>query len=302
MSAKAGKRFHDEGGVITGPKFGFSVLSVGAELTVLVGGYGASDHAAGIERASDSEQSMGFSLSDPEMGDYFDVEIYTDPIYTTPVFRTVAGASRCPNEPGTAPREKFTLSVGDGVKRLQLFSNGETEVFFAVTINNLSPTKEDLGMFFYIDEKSNNFVPDSKDGGQVVVIMNDGVDSLNAGAVPSPLAYGKTTIPTRATLNFIAKPDITEYNGIKMIGYSKCEWDMGYPGIGIFHSPDTFETGAWEGGGGGGVAGRGRDGGLVVPACSHEGACVSVRNNNRRRSSKTRRPGGLLVARTRATL
>lgn len=209
---------------------------------IMAGGYKTSSKESSRERSVSGSQSYSFKLSDPEIGDYFDVEVFQDPVYNTPVFRTVAGVSRCPHELGTAPRELFSLELSDGLKRLQVFSNGEASVPFPLTINNQSPTKEDLGFFFYVDSASNNFIPDSTEGGDVVLYTDDGINSINSGSETAPLKYGKTSILVTAVKPPIEKRNMDEYNGIVIVGYSKCEWDLGYPALGLFNSPDTFGT------------------------------------------------------------
>jgi hypothetical protein len=57
----------------------------------------------------ESENTVDFTLSDPDIGDYFDVQISHDPIYGTPVFDTLAGRSLCPHEIGTDAREAFDV-------------------------------------------------------------------------------------------------------------------------------------------------------------------------------------------------
>ena len=46
-----------------------------------------------------------FSLADDTLGDLFDVQVFMDPVFATPVFKTVSGISACPHEPHTVTRE-----------------------------------------------------------------------------------------------------------------------------------------------------------------------------------------------------
>lgn len=63
--------------------------------------------------------TTSYTLSDDDPGDYFAVDIGTDPQYGTPVFGLVSGRSSCPWEPGpdpanplTQPRDRVDLVVG----------------------------------------------------------------------------------------------------------------------------------------------------------------------------------------------
>jgi hypothetical protein len=46
--------------------------------------------------SKENSKFLSFTLSDSNIGDKFDVEVYEDPMFGTPVFVTVAGASKCP--------------------------------------------------------------------------------------------------------------------------------------------------------------------------------------------------------------
>lgn len=61
------------------------------------------------ERAESETTTISFTLADPDEGDYFDVEVSRDPIYGTPVFKTLAGRSACPHEFGTDARDAFDV-------------------------------------------------------------------------------------------------------------------------------------------------------------------------------------------------
>lgn len=48
------------------------------------------------------------------------VEVYEDPFYGTPVFKTISGLSKCPHEAQTLARENFTIftpQVSEGATR-----------------------------------------------------------------------------------------------------------------------------------------------------------------------------------------
>ena len=57
--------------------------------------------------------TTAFTLNDNNIGDYYDVKVSRDAVYNTPVFKTLAGRSSCPHEPGTDPREAFNVVFAD---------------------------------------------------------------------------------------------------------------------------------------------------------------------------------------------
>ena len=57
------------------------------------------------EEEHESERTVTVSLEDGDDGDFFAVRIMEDPVYGTPVFTTMGGASKCPGETGTSRRE-----------------------------------------------------------------------------------------------------------------------------------------------------------------------------------------------------
>jgi len=56
---------------------------------------------------------VGFTLTDDDVGDFFSVNIKNDPVYGTPVFETVSGASSCPWEKNTVAREGVQLLMNN---------------------------------------------------------------------------------------------------------------------------------------------------------------------------------------------
>ncbi len=64
-------------------------------------------------------RTVGYTLSDDDVGDFFSVDIKDDPDYGTPVFEVVSGTSSCPwepwynenGEPRMQPRDKALLAV-----------------------------------------------------------------------------------------------------------------------------------------------------------------------------------------------
>lgn len=77
-------------------------------------------------------------LQDDSLGDQFDVDLYTDPVFGTPVFRGIAGQSRCPHEPGTVARESVEMTVNPPVG---LIPPEQAAVFTVTLTNNVAPLR-----------------------------------------------------------------------------------------------------------------------------------------------------------------
>lgn len=96
--------------------------------------------------------TTGFTLNDDDVGDYYSVNIKEDPVYKTPVFDLVAGASSCPYEPGSTPREEPTISIDPTIA----FDIPPDEAAtFTLTIGNQSQTDEARYYNLYVTQTSN---------------------------------------------------------------------------------------------------------------------------------------------------
>ena len=114
------------------------------------------------EEDHESERTVTVALGDDDNGDFFAVRITEDPVYGTPVFTTMGGASKCPGETGTSRRESNVriLEVRERCgadnaspcNELTLV-NGQYANFGAV-IENLSPTQDEV---YYTIQLTNYF-------------------------------------------------------------------------------------------------------------------------------------------------
>ena len=107
-----------------------------------------------------SSTESGFTLSDPELGDYFVTEVLTDSVYGTPLFRTLSGASRCIWEPGTVRREQIGFEFADtGGTHLELNNLAPDEAaVVTVRVCNNSPEE---GTFDYKLNMKHSSNPDA---------------------------------------------------------------------------------------------------------------------------------------------
>lgn len=71
----------------------------------------SSDSTFGHDSHSSYSAEVVWSVGDPNLGDKFVIEVQDNPLYGTPLFRTLGGASRCPAEPNTQKREAKIRSM-----------------------------------------------------------------------------------------------------------------------------------------------------------------------------------------------
>ena len=69
---------------------------------------------------------VSYTLADPDPNDEFDVQILMDPVYGTPIFRTISGISKCIWEPNTMNREMPVVTL-EGTKNFHLGFGGDTD-------------------------------------------------------------------------------------------------------------------------------------------------------------------------------
>jgi hypothetical protein len=91
------------------------------------------DISSSDSTSTSSSIQTGFTLSDPNLGDYFVTEVLTDPVYGTPLFRTLSGLSRCIWEPGTVKREQIDITFPGGGRHVE-FINLPPDESKAVTL------------------------------------------------------------------------------------------------------------------------------------------------------------------------
>ena len=124
------------------------------------------------EEEHDSERSVVVSLGDGDGGDYFAVKISEDPVYGTPVFTTMGGASKCPGETGTSRRESRVriLEVRErcGADKAspcnELTLNNGDMAYFGAVIENLSPTQDDVYFTIQLARNFDDYLISGGDG------------------------------------------------------------------------------------------------------------------------------------------
>jgi hypothetical protein len=182
------------------------------ELGLYVAGVGASggsdvtiSETTGYDAASTNESSttMGYHLEDGDLGDYFSVDIKTDPVYGTPVFDLVAGTSSCPPEEGAQNRDVPQIISGD----LRFDNLGVRDtLIFPILLTNKSESRETRFYMLSVDPTTSNGLIIGKN------LQND----LTTTSVPYPLEYGQT-LPVDI---FVRKSNF----GNKTLSYSNVEF------------------------------------------------------------------------------
>ncbi|MCA9756661.1 MAG: Ig-like domain-containing protein, partial [Candidatus Eisenbacteria bacterium] len=97
------------------------------------------EESATVTSTETGELTVGYNLSDDDVGDYFSVDIYEDAYYKTPVFKLRSGRSSCPWEAGTQPRDSVTVAVEP---RNQVSVPANEAAAFTISITNESPSGE----------------------------------------------------------------------------------------------------------------------------------------------------------------
>ncbi|MEO7312808.1 MAG: hypothetical protein ABIX01_20660, partial [Chitinophagaceae bacterium] len=96
--------------------------------------------------------TTGYKISDSDPGDYYTVDVKTDPVYNTPCFELIAGAASCPAEPVAQKRDAAQLIIPQ-----RLYSNMDPnqEVLVQLQIGNISESNEPRGYNLALDQNSN---------------------------------------------------------------------------------------------------------------------------------------------------
>jgi hypothetical protein len=190
--------------------------SVAAEAGIDIGGSGISggvqiklrtDFGIGATLSQTDKKKTGFILNDDNGGDYFSVDILADEVYATPVFKVVSGASSCPWEPNTQPREGVQI-VSDPY--LVNVDDPNGTAVFRLQLSNISQSDEDMMYNLVFDQGSN---PD----GAVITLGGSQVQ----GGIPTPyfIQAGKYA---EATVTVRRGPEAFDYNNLRFRFVSGC--------------------------------------------------------------------------------
>ena len=156
-------------------------------------------------KKTNSDTRIEFHLSDPNVGDRFDVKIALDPKYESFIFTTQSTSrSKCPHEPGTVARESTRMEILPTSTNTPVLP--DEPVIFHLRLTN---TGDDESSFiFAVDQKSNP-------GGLTF--------NLDAEIVPINFLPGKSS--TEFLLEVHRGPIRYEYPALDVSFRSACEFD-----------------------------------------------------------------------------
>ena len=173
----------------------------------------------------EEETTVGFVLADEDAGDYFSVDVLKCKAGNGPVFRTRGGQSSCPYEgaettkyykPGTIisdatmqieqPHIRVERSLITGVPE-------NDEAYFTIELSNTSETGDDGWYNLIVDSESNPYGATVKLDGAAMVANGKQI------LIPAGQTVYKTIAVTKG------RSDIDEYDDIKLILHSQCQYD-----------------------------------------------------------------------------
>lgn len=151
-----------------------------------------------------SSTTTGFTIDDGDVGDYFSIDIKNDPVYNTPVFDLVAGASSCPNEAGTQQRDQFNFTAADPVLS-GIPADGQA--IYKLNLGNTSQSEQ--ARTYYV-----RYLPSSSTGVSVII------EGLGAGPYDYPLNYLQSKELTVGVSRF--DPNIFSFEGMRFEAFDAC--------------------------------------------------------------------------------
>jgi len=187
--------------------------------------FGSTSKSTKNENGTAKGLTTGYVLADNDPGDAFSVDVAMDSVYKTPVFRTRAGSSSCPWEPGTAHREGNSLTFRDGSGALAVNVPANEPAVFKFNFGNTSATGETWTYAFTAGPESN---------------PHSAKLSVNGSPMDVPIMYAipwGTSIPVTVTLE--RGPEEYEYDSLELVLYSLCE-DVRANALGILPDDDTI--------------------------------------------------------------
>ena len=152
------------------------------------------------------ETTTGYQLSDDDQGDFFSVDIKTDPVYNTPVFDVISGRSSCPLEARTQPRDDLRLRAENPVATD--VDPGEVAVFRLLLLN-VSQSEEARTYNLSFDQASNADGATVRIGGSEV-----------QGPIPYPIPFGEQ-VPVTVTVE--RGPEAFSYPDLEFALSSACD-------------------------------------------------------------------------------
>ncbi len=155
------------------------------------------------------ETTIGYHLEDNDPGDYYSVDIKTDPVYGTPVFDLVAGTSSCPAEPGAQSRDLPVI-----LRTTPVFDNLDAgnALFFTLKLSNKSESGEDRQYLLSVNGNTN-------DG---LLISSSGSNNLVSDPLLQTVPFAGTKDVTIKVQKFNATDKILSYPDVEFVLTDNC--------------------------------------------------------------------------------
>ncbi len=165
-----------------------------------------------------SSTTTSFTLADDDetstlnfLPDYFTIDIKKDPVYGTPVFDLLSGASSCHWEPNTQPRDGVSMSANTYTASGLL---EDEEAAFLLQLGNTTQTNEYRSYNLSIRQNTN---------------PNGAIVKINGVLLESAMSFSIPPGETAQAIMTVAKgPFAYEYEDLELLFYAPC--DVGYPG------------------------------------------------------------------------
>lgn len=202
---------------------GFEIGGSGAGATIKTG-FSFSLGAGGGFAWAD-ETTTSYTLMDDDHGDDYTVDVCTDPVYATPVFRVIAGNSSCPYELWTNEGDTVTTTPRDVPGMTWLSPSTVVNVHpdetaeLMISLENLSSLQE--SRVYYLSYVSNSNI----DGAEILI---NGQDADESAPIPFELAY----LGSDSALITVSRPensDAYEFDGMLLKFAPECETN--YAGV-----------------------------------------------------------------------
>lgn len=168
----------------------------------------------GTKTNSGSENSasrtVGYILSDNDIGDFFSVDILEDTAYSVPAFRLKLGTTSCPHEPGTQNRDDARIQIIP--PQINNVPIGGQAVFTANLLNE-SQSRETREYEVKVISTTN---PDG-------AIVRIGGQQINNNGAAFFLDFNQNT---SVALTVEKGPLANNYDSIGIMMYPPCEYDL----------------------------------------------------------------------------
>lgn len=169
-----------------------------------------------------ARRTVGYTLDDGDLGDFFSVDIKEDTAYGVPAFDLKLGTTSCPHEEGSQPRDEAQLQISPS--QINNVPIGGEAVFVAY-LTNKSQSREKREYSLQVISTTN---PD----GAIVKVAGE---SINFKPAMFSLEYDQEA---SISLTVEKGPLATNYEKIGIIMFPPCEMDLWADG-GDVSSSDT---------------------------------------------------------------